>query len=47
MSTTSDLAPTAGGSEMTRTALWRRLSRDRVAAVAALTLIVVDRKSVV
>ena len=41
MSTTIDLAPTAGGSEMTRTALWRRLSRDRVAAVAALVLIVV------
>ena len=41
MSTTIDLAPTAGGSEMTRTALWRRLSRDRVAALAALVLIVV------
>jgi len=40
MSTTMDAAA-SGGSEMTRTALWRRLSRDRVAATAAVVLIVV------
>jgi len=40
MSTTMDAAA-SGGSEMTRTALWRRLSRDRVAATASVVLIVV------
>ena len=41
MSTTVDAASDSGASEMRRTALWRRLSRDRVAAIAAITLITV------